>query len=94
MPYVPVAAQAGNPPEISGLCAVSHAVGRGGPEDPVAVAPDVVDLIVRKAQGVVRAEILVILVDVIFVEATESGYPYMAVGILRESVHSLVGKNV
>ena len=70
------------------------AVGRADPEPPVGTSVQGRDLVVRQAERVVRAEVLVVVVDGVFVEPAEGPDPDVAVGVLRESVHPLVGKPV
>ena len=67
---------------------------RRGPDGSVRTAIDIVHLVVRKAQRIVRAEVLVILVDAVSVEPAGGGDPDMAVVILGEGVHPLVGEPV
>ena len=69
-------------------------VGRADPKPPVGAFPQGRDLVVRQAEGVVRAEILVIIVAGVFVEPAEGADPDVAVGVLREGVHLLVGDPV
>ena len=56
----------------------ADAVDRGHPESPLLVAEDVLDLVVRQARRVVQTEILVVLVAVVAVQATERAYPQLS----------------
>ena len=49
------------------------------------------DVVVREAKRVVRAEILVVVLDGIFVEPAESADPDVSVGIFGEGLYPLVG---
>ena len=55
---------------------------------------DVVDLVVGQAERVVGAEILMIFVDVVLVQAPEGGDPDVPVGVFGEGVYFLVGECV
>ena len=91
---VPGVAFHGDAPEAAFFRAQGDAVGRSDPELAGGVAVQGRHLVVWQAQRVVRAEILMILLDAVFIESAESADPDMAVGILREGVHPLVGKPV
>ena len=80
--------------ESPGFRPVGDAVEGRRPQSAVTAAEHVVDLVVRQACHVVGAEILMVFVDVVFVQSAGRGDPDMAVGILRETVHFLVGQHV
>ena len=69
----------------------SDSVHGSHPKPAVPGAINVVDLVVRQAEGVICTEVLVVFVDVVFVESAESTDPDMAVGVFGEGVHFLVG---
>ena len=86
-----VAAFDRDPQEAAVVGAQGGSVGRPDPEPAVGAPPQGRDLVVRQAEGVARAEVLVVVVDGVFVKAAEGADPDVAVGVFRESVHPLVG---
>ena len=86
-----VVIQDGNPLEASLRGPDRDAVDSGCPEPSVTALEDGIYLIVRQSCCVVGTEVLVIVVDAVFVEAAEGGDPYLAVRILGESIDTLVG---
>ena len=50
--------------------------------------------VVRKAQGILGMEVLVILIDAVLVQPAGGSDPDMSVSILGEGVHPLVGEAV
>ena len=55
---------------------------------------DIVDLVVGQSERVVGAVILVVFVDVVFVEAASGRNPDMSVGVFGKGVDFLVGEDV
>ena len=70
----------------------ARAVYGGDPQASARIAHHIFNLVVRKTEGIVGAEILVIFVHVIFVQPAESTHPYMALCILDNRVYHFVGK--
>ena len=80
--------------ETAFVRAQGDAVGRADPKLAGCVTIQCGNLIVRQAERIVRAEILVIILNAVFIEPAEGPDPDMAVGVFRKSVYPLVGKPV
>ncbi len=78
-------------PEIVLVGVDAGTVDGGDPQPPVRIPHEVLNLVVAKAQRIVRAEILLVLVGVVLVEPAERTYPYMPLGILGDGFYLLVG---
>ena len=71
-----------------------QAVDAGDPEPSARVAQQGPDLVVLRAQRVVRAVVLLEFVGVILVQPAEGAYPDVALRVFGEGVHLLVGNLV
>ena len=91
---VPAVAQDGNPAETAFVRADGDAVRGSDPEPALLAVEDGIDLVVRQAQRIVGAEILMVVVDGILVQAAGGGDPDVAVAVLGKGVHPLVGDAV
>ena len=91
---VAAVAQDGNPAETAFVRADGDAVRGSDPKPALLAVEDGIDLVVRQAQRIVGAEILMVVVDGIFVQAAGGGDPDVAVAVLGKSVHPLVGDAV
>lgn len=78
--------------EIAFVRVNADSVDRSHPKPSGGVAEEVVYLVVGQSQRIVRADVLMIIVDVEFVEPSKSAYSDMSQRILFESVDFLVGK--
>ncbi len=79
-----------HPLEIIALGIAAHAVDSGNPQTPSRIAEYISYLVVEKRRAVTTREILVELVGVVFVEATESAEPDMPLRVLAYRVDELI----
>ena len=91
---VQTVAQDGDAAESAFLRLVGDAVRRSGPKPAFLAVENHVYLVVGQAEGVVGAEVLVVFVNAVFVQAPGRGDPDVAVAVLGEGVHPLVGQAV
>ncbi len=80
--------------ESVGRRVLANAIDSGDPQSPLGIACNVLNVVVGQARGIVGAEILIILVAVILVEAPERGYPHLPIAVFGKSLDVLVGNVV
>ena len=80
-----------DPHEIVLLCIKSHSVYGRHPQSVTRILMQTLNLVIRKGRQITCAEMLLKFVDIVTIEASESTYPYMSLGILRKSGNPLVG---
>ena len=56
----------------------ADAIHRCHPEPPLAIAEDILDLVVGQSHGVVGTEVLVVFMSVVAVQSTEGAYPQLS----------------
>ena len=68
----------------------THTVHRGHPQSSVPVAEQTLHVVVRQTDGVLRTEILMVLMTVVAVQPSERGYPQLSRRILLYILHTAV----
>ena len=89
--FVPIR---GDTEELSVIRVQGDAVGGADPELTGRAAVQGGDMVVRKTEGVVRAEIVVVVLDAVLVQTAEGADPDLAVRVFGERLDALVGDAV
>ena len=71
-------------------CVSAHTVHRGHPQPSLVIAEQSLHVVVWQSQGVLRTEILMILMTVVAVQSSERGYPQLSRGVLLDVLHTTV----